>query len=82
MKDLLPGNTHTNFAITWRDEDSLFSPGRLDFIIYTDSLLNIQGFILDSSVLPQDVLEVYGLQADDTGASDHLPLVADVVIVP
>ena len=81
LKDLVPGHTHSNFTTTWRDDASSYASGRLDFIIYSDSVLNVQGFVLETFEMPQDVLDAYGLQADDTGGSDHLPLVADIVIV-
>lgn len=79
--NLLPGHTHTNFTSTWRDDESSFAPGRLDFVIYTDSVLNMRGFVLNTAEMLADELAAYGLQAEDTAGSDHLPLVADVVIV-
>lgn len=80
LADLVPGHTHTNFSYTWKDDESSFAPGRLDFLIYTDSVLNIRGFVLDTAELPGDVLAAYGLLAEDTAeASDHLPVVADIM---
>ena len=81
LADLVPGHTHTNFSYTWKDDESSFAPGRLDFMIYTDSVLNVRGFVVDTTELPGNVLDAYGLLAEDTrAASDHLPIVADVVI--
>ena len=82
LADLLPGHTHSIFKTTWRDDQTSFAPGRLDFIIYSDSVINAQGFVLETAELPAEVLAAYGLQAEDTvEASDHLPLVVDIVLV-
>ncbi len=57
-----------------------FSPSRLDFIVYSDSTANLQrAFALDTSHLTRRVLTKVGLRAYDTLASDHLPVVADIV---
>jgi len=64
---------------TWRDARSAFAPGKLDYIVYSDSALRLErAFILATEELDLDVLERYGLRSDDTlEASDHLPVVAD-----
>jgi endonuclease/exonuclease/phosphatase family metal-dependent hydrolase len=82
LADLLPRHLLTPFAHTWRDPASQFQPGRLDYILYSDSLLNARGFVFDTSELPADLLAALGIQAGDTAVSDHLPLVVDFVIVP
>ncbi len=66
-------------AFTWRDARSSFAPGKLDYIVYSDSVLELaNAFVLATEELPREVLERYGLRADDTlDASDHLPVVAD-----
>ena len=44
--------------------------------------INAQGFVLETAELSEDVLAAYGLFAGDTvESSDHLPVVADIVIV-
>ena len=64
---------------TWRDATSAFAPGKLDYVVFSDSALKLErAFVLATEELSEDVLERYGLQADDTlEASDHLPVVAD-----
>ncbi|MBD3348384.1 MAG: hypothetical protein GF400_04200 [Candidatus Eisenbacteria bacterium] len=64
---------------TWRDGRSSFAPGKLDYIVYSDSALGLgNAFVLSTERLPREALERYGLRADDTlEASDHLPVVAD-----
>jgi hypothetical protein len=64
---------------TWRDASSSYAPGKLDYIVYSDSVLKLESaFILATEELPPDVLARYGLRAGDTlEASDHLPVVAD-----
>ncbi|MFH1689204.1 MAG: endonuclease/exonuclease/phosphatase family protein [Candidatus Eisenbacteria bacterium] len=66
-------------VFTWRDARSSFSPGKLDYIVYSDSVLELRrAFALETSGLTEEDLERYGLRAEDTlDASDHLPVVAD-----
>jgi exonuclease III len=41
------------------------------------------GFVLDSTLLPADLLDVLGVRAHDTlEASDHLPVVVDFAFLP
>jgi endonuclease/exonuclease/phosphatase family metal-dependent hydrolase len=69
-------------AVTWTDVDSRFTPGRLDWIVYTgSSLRQTRSFVLDCEDLSADALERHGLHhADTASVSDHLPLVLDVAI--
>ncbi len=64
---------------TWRgDADSPFSPGRLDFIAGSARALSeTRAFALDSAELSPETLRAYGLDARDTDASDHLPIVVE-----
>ncbi|MCD4691225.1 endonuclease, partial [bacterium] len=66
----------------WRDDTSRFSPGKLDYIVYSDSVMKMTGgFVLWTEDLPHELLEKHGLRAGDTReASDHLPVVADFVV--
>ena len=66
-------------AFTWRDARSSYSPGKLDYIVYSDSVLElVRAFSLETTGLTGYDLARYGLRADDTlEASDHLPVVAD-----
>lgn len=74
-------HTHRRAAYTWRSPGSAFTPGRLDFIFFSDDVARLdKSFVLDTSTLSADVLERHGLSdRDSLLASDHLPVVADLV---
>jgi endonuclease/exonuclease/phosphatase family metal-dependent hydrolase len=79
LADAWPRTAGGVTVATWRDERSSFSPGKLDYVIYSDSVLRMErAFILATEELAPEVLARYGLRLDDTlVASDHLPVVAD-----
>jgi hypothetical protein len=79
LGDLRPLTTGLPMTFTWYDERSEFSPGRLDYIFYSDASLEaVGGFTLFSPGLTEAELEAYGLEMyDTTMASDHLPVVGD-----
>ncbi len=56
-----------------------FSKGRLDYMLYTGSVLELQNsFVLYTNSLPQSTLANYGLWLNDSeSASDHFPVVSD-----
>ena len=63
---------------TWSDPGSAFSPGRLDWMLYSDaSLRPTRSFVLDLGRLSRESVSAAGLVPSDTAASDHLPLVTD-----
>lgn len=65
---------------TWFQARSSFSPGRLDYILYSDSNARVSAaFTLDTRLLSDDALSLMGLHRDDSGASDHLPMVVDYI---
>ncbi len=78
--DLMPRHTHRRLAFTWFGRD--YSPGRLDYVIYSDAVLSIGNrFVLYTPHMPPDVLQAYGLERDDVlRATNHLPVVADLVL--
>ena len=59
-----------------------YAKGRLDYIIYSSSVLDLQNsFVLYTNALPSDSLIKYSLQINDTEtASDHFPVVADFFV--
>jgi exonuclease III len=72
---------------TWRDDRSEFDPGRLDFVIYTDSIAHVtHKFVLNTTLMSPDELDATGLleydvTMDQVGSLfDHLPLVVDFYI--
>lgn len=64
---------------TWRSPTSSFGPGKLDYVLYTGSVMEeMNSFTLDTDELPAATLSQFGLNRNDTDvASDHLPLFAD-----
>jgi endonuclease/exonuclease/phosphatase family metal-dependent hydrolase len=79
LKDARPLHNAGPAAYTWRDDESAFGPSRMDFIIYTDSVLNVaREYVLNTLDMSAEALAAHGLRRDDTAtASDHLPLVVD-----
>jgi endonuclease/exonuclease/phosphatase family metal-dependent hydrolase len=63
-----------------------FSPGELDRVLFTDSVLDmLGGFVLNTVTLPPETLSAIELQKDDVMRSvaprrlyDHLPVVVDL----
>ena len=69
---------------TWRNDLDKWDPGRLDYIIYSDSVLEaVNKFILNTTTLSPELLEASGLEPMDITLDqegkhyDHLPLVVD-----
>lgn len=89
LGDAMP--SHNGLGVdffTWQEADSFFNPGPLDRIFYTDSVLLIENtFILNPSLLADEVLAQYGLELEDgwlggiPGNFDHLPLVVDFQLI-
>ena len=67
-------------AFTWRGirKEESFWPGRLDALTYDQATLEpLNGCIVDTSRLFEELLSDLRLRAHDSLASDHLLLVAD-----
>jgi len=79
LADLSPRHVALPMTFTWYRESSSFHPGRLDFIVYSDAVLQEgNNYVLFTPAMPSDTLEAYQLQLGDaTLASDHLPVVGD-----
>jgi endonuclease/exonuclease/phosphatase family metal-dependent hydrolase len=71
--------TEKRMHYTWRNDGGAFSPGKLDYIFYTGSVMSLKNsFTLQVEEMSQIQREKYGLEYGDTeSASDHLPHVAD-----
>ncbi len=82
LADAVPLHLDSNLVFTWRDlQGDGFPPGRLDYHIYTDAILDKKrAFVLQTETMDMDVLARYHLQPSDTEISDHLPLVVDYAI--
>lgn len=66
-------------AATWDGGAGRFSPGRLDYILYSDAALAVErAFVFDSRDLSPRWLQRHGLRSLTSQlASDHFPVVAD-----
>ena len=69
---------------TWRNDTSRFPPGRLDYILYSDSVVETaNSFVLNTTILSASERLATGLQSNDvlinagSGFFDHLPVVVD-----
>ena len=64
---------------TWSDRTSSFTPGRLDWMLYSPETLEVvNSFVLDTSDFNSETCTIQNLLPEDTAKlSDHLPLVAD-----
>jgi len=82
LEDAIPRATDLPMAFTWYHDWGSYWPGRLDYIVYTGSVLETgNSFIAFTPAMSADTLAAYGLEADDAVlASDHLPVVADFAI--
>ena len=80
LEDIISAQTDKRTAYSWRNDQSTFPPGRLDFQIFSNSVINVEKqFILQTEIMNQARLNQYGLQQLDTrNASDHFPMVTDV----
>ena len=81
LTDAAPPVTGWPMDFTWYSPESSFVPGRLDYIYYTDSVLRaVRRYTLFTPALDDERLQSTDLRAGDVlQASDHLPLVMDVV---
>lgn len=77
-------HTHTRQYYTWRKDTSEFTPGKLDYIFYTDDTIALErDFTVFTPDIPLATLEQLGMRLSDSVlASDHLILVADIHVAP
>jgi endonuclease/exonuclease/phosphatase family metal-dependent hydrolase len=80
--DLHPRQIQAPFSFTWFRASNSFHPGRLDYIIFSDSVLEPENeFVLFTPSMSQNSLEDNDLEREDAiVASDHLPVVADFTV--
>lgn len=72
---------HGEENTTWASNRERFVPGRLDFLLYSDSVLTAaNAFVFDTADLSEAWLAGQALSREASmNASDHLPVVADFV---
>jgi endonuclease/exonuclease/phosphatase family metal-dependent hydrolase len=80
LTDLFSRHTSIRMGYTWRNDFETFSPGKLDYILYTDNVIELGNhYVLNTLAMSESQLQNYGLLSDDTNmASDHLPRIMDV----
>ncbi|MFO0860977.1 MAG: endonuclease/exonuclease/phosphatase family protein [Phycisphaerales bacterium] len=70
-----------DWMYTWRDWPTGFSPGRLDWLTYSDSSAQVvRQFVFDPARLSDAALSKMGLTRANAQPSDHLPVVVDLRI--
>ncbi len=78
LLDVIAQQTEKRMGYTWRNDNSSFWPGRLDFIMASDSVLEVGNrFLLYTPEMSAAELAANGLQSGDSLASDHLLFCAD-----
>lgn len=81
LDDAKPYVTNTN--MTYTTNPGSFPPGRLDFIVYSGSVMEVvNSYVLNSKELDSSELSQSGLSPNDTEVSDHLPVVTDFDLSP
>lgn len=66
---------------TWFEAPNRFSPGRLDWMWYTDSSVRlVKSLALDTQFLSSEALERMELNREDSRSSDHLIMLGDFVL--
>ncbi|MGJ8637411.1 MAG: endonuclease/exonuclease/phosphatase family protein [Phycisphaerales bacterium] len=82
-QDLVPLPTKvigTQSMLTWTQASSSYTPGRLDWLVVDDHAWTpIRSWSIDTAQLSDQVLKDSGLERNDSRATDHLPIVADLV---
>lgn len=83
LANLFSRHTHSRMSYTWRQDSSPFDPGKLDYFLYSNSVMEIGNhYILNTLAMPDADLVTYGLQKDDTDmVSRHLPHVLDISMI-
>ncbi len=78
LTNLISRQTEKRMAYTWRNDSSSFWPGHLDYIVYSDAVIEVGNhFILYTPEMSAASLATYGLQNADSLASAHLLFCAD-----
>jgi hypothetical protein len=82
LEDAKPKTTGYPGSFTWNSVYSSYPAGRLDYIIYTGSVLQLENaYVLSTDNLEREILDKYQLNTEDSfNSSDHLPVVADFSI--
>ncbi len=75
-----PGVLGDRSFYTWWEDGNEFSPGRLDYLVVSDSGAQVvNAFVLDTTRMSEESLARCGLDKSDCAASDHRPMVVDLI---
>lgn len=82
FEDAKPITTGYPGSFTWKSNYSDYPAGRLDYILYSGSVLKLENtYVLNTDLLPRDILEEFQMNNEDSyNSSDHLPIVADFTL--
>lgn len=82
FEDSKPFTTGYPGSFTWKSYYSDYPAGRLDYIIYSGSVLKLENtYALSTDLLSRDILEEFQMNNEDSyNSSDHLPVVADFTL--
>ncbi|MDG2030452.1 MAG: endonuclease/exonuclease/phosphatase family protein [Phycisphaerales bacterium] len=79
LRDVICLQTDARLAYTWRNDFGWYWPGRLDFTILSDSVLEVGTRVtIETDRMSPEKRSEYGLFAADSACSDHRPLVTDL----
>ncbi len=79
LKTASTPHTHGHFVYTWKSLESGWPAGKLDYIFFSNSVIQLKKhFTLNTQEVPDSLLRRTALKPSTTSlASDHYPLVAD-----
>jgi endonuclease/exonuclease/phosphatase family metal-dependent hydrolase len=79
VTDQICRQTDKRMAYTWKDDSSSYPEGRLDYMIFSDAVMQAKkSFSLQTEVMSTERLQEYGLlEYATSNASDHFPVVCD-----
>lgn len=78
LHDVVCMQIEARLAYTWRNDFSWYWPGRLDFTIVSDSVLELGNrLVVETDAMSPQTLAKYGLLSGDSDCSDHRALVTD-----
>lgn len=78
LTNLISRMTEKRTAYTWRKDWSYYWPGHLDYMIYSDSVIQPGNhYIVYTPEMSADSLAANGLLSNDSYVSDHLVVCAD-----
>ncbi|MGB1205485.1 MAG: T9SS type A sorting domain-containing protein [Chitinophagales bacterium] len=82
LEDVVALQSDIPMAYTWYGQNESFPPSRLDFAIYSNSVMDVKkAFTLQTEKMSGERLNMYNLNFNTTGiASDHFPKVTDFEI--